>query len=57
MMSKAMRRRKTHKKKKIAITTIAINTTIFTIKKQELTNEQDNANTLNTQLTYSSMLA
>ncbi len=26
-------------------------------KKQELTNEQDNASTFNTQLTYSSMLA
>jgi hypothetical protein len=32
MLSKAMQRKKTHPKKKIAITTMAINPTIFTIK-------------------------
>jgi hypothetical protein len=39
MMGKAMRRKKTHQKKKTTITTIAINTTIFTIKTKRKVNQ------------------
>jgi len=36
MMSKAMRWKKTHQKKKTTITTIAINTTISTVEQKKI---------------------